>query len=145
MEPLKVGELDGAALDYWVARAEGIEHPCALRKMAPGFVMVPFDSEDEDGPITRYRAFQPSMNPVDGWPIIQREGIQISPPESPVHRHGGPHAGWGESGMWTSTIFRKGPHRRTVQFHETEPLVAAMRAYVASKFGDEVEAIPPRA
>lgn len=122
---MKTAELSGALLDCWVA--------CALNPSEKVF-------HNQDGYTLRWHT-QPKPYSTDwahGGPIILREGIQTSPPDSPVHRHGGPLAGWGESGVWSATIFRKGPHRRTVQYHQTEPLVAAMRAYVASKFGAEV-------
>lgn len=114
---MKVEELSGALLDYWVARAEGMTHDQAT-------FAVPAHSY--------------SSSWAHGGPIIERAGIQISPPESPVHRHGGPHAGWGDSGLWAATIFRKGAHRRTVHFDEVSPLLVAMRAYVSWNFGTDV-------
>jgi Protein of unknown function (DUF2591) len=121
---MKTAELSGALLDYWVARAEGIEHPRALRKMAPDFIMVPYKSEDEEGPITRYRTFNPSEDWSQGGPIIERERPTLEP---------GLHYGRGNT--W------KGWIRNESGFHHAygqTALVAAMRAYVASKFGDEV-------
>lgn len=112
---MKVSELSGEALDYWVARAEGIEHPRALREMAPGFVMVPYESEDDQGPITHYRAFEPSSNWSDGGPIIDRHRISI------VER----------GDRWFADT-------RGASETGGSPLEAAMRAFVAREFGDEV-------
>lgn len=75
-----------------------------------------------------------------GGPIIHRENIAISPPTSMVHRNGGRSAGWGPSGYWSATTWHAGFNgRRAFSCHETEPLVAAMRCYVASKLGEEVD------
>jgi Protein of unknown function (DUF2591) len=60
--------------------------------------------------------FNPSINWAQGGPIIEREGIDIY-----------------QSGVWVAEMDGK---------HTTEgptPLIAAMRCYVASKLGDEVD------
>ena len=38
--------------------------------------------------------------------MIQKHHLSISPPESRVHRYGGPNAGWGQSGVWTCTSWK---------------------------------------
>jgi len=115
---VKTSELSGALLDYWVARAEGIQHPRAMRELAPGFVMVTYESRDENGLITRYRAFEPSSNWVDGGHIIQRDHIGIMPS----------NARWV---AWPSSeLEARG-------FGETA-LIAAMRAKIWGHYGDEV-------
>lgn len=114
---MKTAELSGAALDWAVAKAEG----CALVLLSERWV------EDYAptggfgwGYISRY-----STSWADGGPIIEREHILSS---------------WftreGEEPMWRywkngkgSTPMMKGP----------TALVAAMRCYVASKLGDEVD------
>lgn len=136
---MKTSKLQGAELDYWVARAEGIEHPRALRAMAPGFVMVPYETEDEDGPITRYRAFMPSSEWMDGGPIIERERIGIFEgarwPEP-----GTPPAQW----VWYACVDGTPNYGTNLESYDHPTvsgptmLVAAMRAFVASKFGDTV-------
>lgn len=67
-----------------------------------------------------------------GGRLIERYGISLSPPQSPVHRNGGRQPGWGESGVWscTSWIMRKADGSRGVAFDATRPLVAAMRLIV---------------
>ena len=60
--------------------------------------------------------FAPSTNWLHGGPIIEREGIDIY-----------------QSGVWVAEIGGN---------HTTEgpaPLIAAMRCFVASRLGDEVE------
>lgn len=62
---------------------------------------------------------------AQGGPIIEREQIIVAPyADVPF----GPIAGWGAL-QWGHTGVSKG----------ATPLVAAMRCYVASKLGDEVE------
>jgi hypothetical protein len=63
-----------------------------------------------------------STNWAQGGPIIERESIQLTPCESMVE--------W-SAGM----MFRQGCEDYT----GPTPLIAAMRCYVASKLGDEVE------
>lgn len=147
---MKVCDLQGATLDYWVARAEGIEHPPTLRKMEPGFTMVAYESEDDEGPITRFRAFEPSSNPVDGWPIVDRDHTFLDPPHD-AHYNGGPNAGWKRVNCWSATVSAR---TRTWSKGSDDPanmvggrvgrgsgetsLIAAMRAKVARHYGDEV-------
>lgn len=67
-----------------------------------------------------------------GGRLIERYNISLGPPQSPVHRNGGRQPGWGQSGMWSSTSWtlRKADGGRGIAFHETLPLVAAMRLIV---------------
>lgn len=75
-----------------------------------------------------------------GGPLIERFGISIEPPSSPVHRNGGPNSGWGEAGLWTASTYRprKGDGHRPFAYGDT-PLQAAMRCVV-----DLHSAGPPR-
>lgn len=122
---MKTAELTGALLDYWVARAEGYEWASDVASASARG--VPAYSTDW----------------AHGGPIIERENIHLSPPTSRVHRHGGPNAGWGASGVWSACTWHKGANgRRSIAHHETSALVAAMCCYVVSKFGDEVSDTP---
>lgn len=127
---MRVSELSGAMLDYWVARAEGIEHPPYLRKMSPNCCLVPRDTIDkDDGCHARnWVAFEPSTDWAVGGPIIEREEISLEP-----HANYKPND---TSDMWDATIFFSGGCQDTKE--GDTPLIAAMRAYVASKFGDDV-------
>lgn len=129
---MSVDELEGAELDFWVARAEGEQayyepgHPEYFKWLKQG------EGSAKETP--RY-----SSDWSKGGPIIQRENLHLGPPTEPVHRNGGPKSGWGEAGMWTSCTWHKGVDgRRSVSWHETSTLIAAMRCYVGSKFGDAV-------
>ena len=66
--------------------------------------------------------FEPSENWADGGPIIEREGISVATDDVE------PWCGFIEDGE-TNVLFFSGP----------TPLIAAMRCYVVSKLGDEVE------
>lgn len=105
---MKTAELTGPLLDYWVAKAEGYEL-------------------DEDGDNRTIRGggggpspWHPSTDWRDGGPIIERQQIKIE------------HVGE----YWDALIVAK---TADVYYQAgPTPLVAAMRAYVASKFGDEL-------
>ena len=87
---MKTSELAGAALDWAVAKCEGLLH--------------------DDGTVSDY--WQPSELWEQAGPIIERERIS-----------------WADYGKF----FKAGDYRGPT------PLIAAMRCFVASKLGDEVE------
>lgn len=66
--------------------------------------------------------FTPSTNWSQGGAIIEREHIGL----------------WSEGYDWEAKI-QTGAGEWLVEWDEESPLVAAMRCYVASKLGDEVE------
>lgn len=120
---MKVSELAGAQLDYWVARAEGWT-------FGPPHKVHGWDVwRDSSGDITGTipaQAFTPSTDWSQGGPIIERERMTFATTGT------GPR---GENGFepvvaitYTGLRAMEGPTH----------LVAAMRAYVARKFGDEV-------
>ncbi len=126
---MKVSELNGPLLDYWVARCEG--KSAAFAEFTAK--VKPFSSEWEYG-----------------GPIIERDQIYLSPPRN-VHYYGGPNDGWKRYDDWSATVSAR---TRTLPPNETQialktgggvgrgrgdtPLLAAMRAKVASHYGDEV-------
>ena len=110
---MKVTELEGALLDYWVARAEELALP--LIRGGVCYVMLWPESECE---------FQPSMNWSVCGPIIEREKIDLR------YRHD-------VAGAMRGMVFAQ-PRYKGKKFSGPSPLIAAMRAYVASKFGEEV-------
>lgn len=84
--------------------------------------------------------FQPSTNWAQGGPIIEREGILLRPVRKEGHKLNGQWLAMYDAGntgsmvQWTDKFwfprhYLTGP----------TPLIAAMRCYVASKLGDEVE------
>ena len=129
----RVSELSGAWLDYWVARADGF--------MASQLEVREIQRSTEFHCVhkNRFGAVKGVQNYSSSWelggPIIAREVIKLQP----VLPNGS---------NWYGTIMRGlvGSNLSEVQMHRGKgetPLVAAMRAYVASKFGEEVPEVTP--
>lgn len=114
---MKTNELTGRALDWAVAKCEGATEE--WRSGAPflwrGVACIRIDGHDVN--------YRPSTDWMQGGPIIEREkiGVVTSPDDANV---------------WIGSIFEP-----DWKFNRTgpTPLIAAMRCYVASKLGDEVE------
>lgn len=108
---MKTSELTGAALDWAVAKCEGYQNKD----------YCPHDQRfrDDDN-----KWFCPSEDWAQGGPIIEREGISI------LYRVGV---------NMTATI--NGQYEQSVPYNQrgNPQLIAAMRCYVASKMGDEVD------
>ena len=110
---IKTNELRGAALDWAVAKCEGRQEPEVVNNFPVAWYTWPN---------THY-----STDWAQGGPIIEREGISIRYSEKDAR------------GAWYAVL---GPNRFLSPDHEGSgptPLIAAMRCYVASKLGDEVE------
>lgn len=136
---MKVFELEGALLDYWVAKAQDLD----VRFCVDGsYVIV------DKAP------YCPSSNWAIGGPIIERDQIFLNPP-SEVHVNGGPNAGWHRYDHWRATVStrtRTLPPKNEMQERMghggpgrgagATALLAAMRAKVASHYGDEVPEVP---
>ena len=106
---MKTAELSGAALDWAVAKCEGL---LCLGYRTDGERLA---IEDSDGQI---EGFMPSTDWAQGGAIIERERISI--------RDAGGD-GWAADDYIHATMYGE------------TPLIAAMRCYVASKLGYEVE------
>lgn len=124
---MKTSELTGIALDWAVT---SIEAPEALRYGIEDW------REQRRCALDSMRCFlyRWSSNWAQGWPIIEREKLQINP-----HF---PSAGYAHpEGLWEWESYVLGPTNIDDNFeqHGPTPLVAAMRCFVASKLGDEVE------
>ena len=108
---MKTSELTGAALDWAVAKCEGVALVLAPFTGARNFVIL---GQNMKPTIVMY---EPSLYWAQGGPIIERERIT---PE------------WtGEN--WMAYI------KHDDEFFGPTPLIAAMRCYVASKLGDEIK------
>jgi hypothetical protein len=114
---MKTSELTGAALDWAVAKCEGLL--CfGYRTDGERFAVELSDGEVE--------GFMPSTDWAQGGPIIEREEIELT-------------RGSLDSNEWVATIdLFEGDVMRESQSGET-PLIAAMRCYVASKLGGSDE------
>ena len=131
---MKTSELTGAALDWAVAKAEGWLEP----KFGEQKPRVVVDTEFwVDRPAVCWNPrpqvyydpeYHPSTDWAQGGPIIERESITLNYDNLDGT---GPCKAY-----YLSTLFEEeeGWH----QYGPT-PLIAAMRCYVASKLGDEVE------
>jgi hypothetical protein len=108
---MKTSELTGAALDWAVAKCEG-----------PNSVAACYYDED-NLPMCRDEAphmeWEPSSNWAQGGPIIEREAITVEYT--------------GDPDTWCACIMAD------QEVYGQTALIAAMRCYVASKLGDEVE------
>ncbi|HEY1394749.1 phage protein NinX family protein [Roseateles sp.] len=118
----KVSELEGALLDAAVAKAAGYRWELSETLRGPYcFAAVP-DLEHGDG--NGLIGFSPSQFWESGGPIIERERITVAPLPDP--------AAVGHLSGCLATVNGRTEHGDTY-------LVSAMRAYVASKVGNEVE------
>ena len=123
---MKTSELTGAALDWAVAKAEGLLEPKEFfgKMVAP--VVLDMEYWSNGDPMVRlnpcpdvyYRAeYDPSTDWKHGGPIIEEEKIGLLPSGNAYYERNG------------GTYYSYGP----------TPLIAAMRCYVASKLGDDVD------
>ena len=110
---MKVSELSGAKLDYWVARAFGID-----------VTIVGNECHEVDGGYLMGE-FSPSLEWSQGGLIIEREKITIEPNPYGLDE-------------WSACIELKGEEPSWVWHSGESALISAMRVYVASKFGLEV-------
>ena len=103
---MKTSELQGAGLDWAVAKCEGYND---------------YRFDGKYGRISTGQHFCPSTDWAQGGPIIEREKITIR--------------FWNNEPFVTAYAFDTGSE----WIHGPTLLVAAMRCYVASKLGGEVE------
>lgn len=117
---VKAIELAGTPLDAAVALALGGTN---LRHDTVCTWWVTLDGKDRALSSSWAQSFCPSSNWAHGGPIIEAEDISIAP--------------WGEN-SWAAKVAHAGG---APKFHQygLNPLLAAMRCLVASKFGDEVD------
>ena len=123
---VKTSEAEGQVLNYLVGRAEGRKPSCYT-----GIVRATAHPDFPDSP----PIFGPELNYSTDWalagPIIEREGIALDCLRTCFVI---------DSWVATSEMVREGDHYSPViEFTGSTPLLAAMRCYVASKMGDEVE------
>ncbi|MEN6544474.1 MAG: DUF2591 domain-containing protein [Armatimonadia bacterium] len=115
MVKIKTADLIGVQLDLAVAKADGL--PLCNEAMQGDFIMVGFGDGDLE-------IFSPSTDWSHGGPIIERERIETRPSN--------------DAPEWGARITDADSWSEGWKFGPT-PLIAAMRAFVASKLGDEVE------
>ena len=124
----KTSELTGPALRYIVAEIEGHESRCAWMIKDGWAVWQAYESA-WGSPIPNY-----DTDWSQGGPIIERERLTVAAegdPRSPV---------WVSSLTYPAKVtYVVGTAMRFCSMRGPTPLIAAMRCYVASKLGDEVD------
>lgn len=110
---IKTQDLIGEALDWAVAKAEG---------------NVRLQYDNREGLIIQnilgWFPYRPSLSWQQGGPIIEREEIFLA--KSIL-------------GGWTGSIMTHDERVRCTMHEGPTPLIAAMRCYVASKLGEELD------
>lgn len=126
---IKTSELSGPALDWAVAKAESARDPGSIVWDSDGEPCGPFIDKNCGG----YPVYEPSTDWAYGGLIIEREHIDIVWQDDAEYPDGRPHARMSHMvavprGVmsWCTT-------------HGPTPLIAAMRCFVASRLGDEVD------
>ena len=114
----QIKDLELWEVDFLVAKAEGLD-PITETTHASGeyykYVIIEIKS-------TYFDKYSPTTNPAQAWPIIERERISIDTCEYDD-----------KDNDWLATI----GELKAFSYGKTS-LEAAMRCYIASKFGDEV-------
>ena len=116
MTKIKTSELQGAALDWAVAEAVGHQD---IRVTVDDDVMVVKQDQKLPG-LVEFDYFAPSTNWSQCGPLIESAGVLIG--------HYLDIGGW-YADLEGAAVYRDGP----------TPLIAACRAIVAAKLGDEVD------
>jgi len=105
---MKVSDMTGAALDWAVAKCEGIENGYGMW-LGTQWLGIPYSTEW-----------------VDGGPLMEGAGIGVWMYE--WNDQGEPEKGW----------YAEDAEGNHVRRGDT-PLIAAMRCYVASKLGEDID------
>lgn len=128
---IKTQDLTGPALDWAVAKCE--QKPLVFRgrkwptdgtatvEYAPWAVHPVVNGSGPFVASLCNSTYSPSTDWSQGGPIIEREGISLE------------WSGWGGDEQWLAYI------KHDDEFKGPTPLIAAMRCYVASHLGDEVD------
>ena len=116
---VKTSELKGAALDWAVAKCEGHDQ---FVQYTPHLRVY---HQRTDSLSSYTVTFCPSTDWTRGGPLIERECIDIM----------------FEGPEWYAYMRYEAAdgYNRTLQYDGPTPLIAAMRCYVASKLGEEVD------
>lgn len=135
---MKVSELTGAKLDYWVAVALGDR------------IARIVGAEEHERCETRFgeqwpwNRFMPSRAWMDGGPVMEKAAIGWRDCNPSASVHVGAHKGLSsvEGQPWEAWFCDDGPEGGNVVHQHVQVgrtmLEASMRAYVVSKYGDEV-------
>lgn len=126
---MKTSELIGPALDWAVAKCEGHEWRCPWLLEKEGLAAWVGYERAWGNPTPAY-----STDWSQGGPIIERERLTIAAegdPKKPV---------WVSSLTWPREVtYEVGTAVRFCSMRGPTSLIAAMRCFVASRLGDEVD------
>ena len=117
---MKVSELTGAKLDYWVAKAMDLQPKLKSFDDKQQWVVIPW-ALFPGIPLGMTGPFQPSTNHAHGWPLVDQEGICTADNRA----------------SYSLQALFYGDGAPEVQIGATR-LEAAMRCLVANKYGNEV-------
>ena len=124
---MKTSELTGAALDWAVAKCWYSDRRVELTEGKMG-VRVLRDPSYDGSEHSHWFVFFGSDNWAQGGPIIEKQRMDLNP-HGVDSRNG--RTQWRAAIQWLDEADFEGIG--------STPLIAAMRCYVASKLGDEVE------
>lgn len=132
---MRTSELTGAALDWAVAKCE--DPDLVWDESSEGFVF------SMDNPLCFLSEFEPSADWYQGGPIIEREGIGIyrecTRDWERVPAPLSPGTTWEAIAGTYYVGEHECPGAHGVTCEGPTPLIAAMRCFVASRLGDEVD------
>ena len=114
----RVAELGGIELAFWVGRADGADFGPDCNQ--GGYIITGGHSGIPP------EVYAPHKDWAQGGAIIERERIAIDP----ITRNRNHTAEW-QAQVWVPFAVQTGP----------TPLIAAMRAFVAGKFGETVDEV----
>ena len=117
---MKTNELKGAALDWAVAKADE-ERDVLFCQRQYGRLIVRVPCTD-GGRVAEW-PYAPSTEWAQGGPIIEREGVTLTQ--------------YDDYPNWSATLYATDYNEHKAATGPT-PLIAAMRCYVASKLGDDI-------
>ena len=124
---VSVSDMDEYTLNWAVAKALGMQIYKAKQR---AWLTKPYGQFDQSHRLPRW---QPCSDWAQGGPIIEREGLGVTQynniPDRPENR-------WQCVKYQGGMIF--GNHKPLCLYGPT-PLIAAMRCFVASKLGEEIE------
>ena len=126
---MKTAELAGAQLAKWVAKAAGIclhdaPHTKSCGNWGTDYTCTACGKDAYEGP--SLLGWAPHENWNQGGPLIHQACLIVGPNSDEAQNYSA-HTFWGAS------------NDNLHFWYGNTPLIAAMRAYVASKFGDEVD------
>ena len=118
---MKTSELTDIALDWAVAKCKGATN-LRYDTVATWWVDLNGEPRALSSGWSPRQSWHPSTNWAQGGPIIERENIELTA----YHSSGG-------------TVWRAVSFDDKNKAYGPTPLIAAMRCYVASKLGDDIE------